>query len=190
MRFWLFLLALVFAAGVGTGSWSFGILGEEERRQLLSFLELSLARAARGADWPFWNLPFLVAVKLLLLAWLSSFTRFALPAIASLVFLRGVLWGFSLTLFGTSHGPQGFLLPLAFPGEIGGLLVFAALCALGLAFSGYRRRDGIPLRALGLYSLILLLTLALQVGANALDRAVSPFLLRWLSSLYSLPGLS
>ncbi len=190
MRLWVWLLFLVFAAGVGTGSWSFRVLGEEERRQLFSFLELSLVQAARGASWPFWNLPFLVAVKLILLAWLSSFTRFALPAITSLVFLRGVLWGFSLTLFGTGHGLRGFLLLLAFPVEIAGFLVFIAFCALALVFSGYRRRSEIPLRALGIYFLFLLLALLWQVGANALDRAVSPFLLRWLGSFYSLPGLS
>lgn len=190
----LYLVVLILLVlGLAVGALTVNVLDQSERLELAGYLEVFLRGLVDGqlrTDPPLaLRAACLQNLKTVGSLWILGLTVIGVPAIAAVVFLRGLVVGFTVGFLVKEMGAAGFFLAalavlpqnlLALPA-----LVITAVSALSFSLLLLRRRWDRSCRPLAEefmgYSFLVLLMGGLMVGAGFLEAYISPVFMRLIA---------
>ncbi|MBB5172991.1 stage II sporulation protein M [Texcoconibacillus texcoconensis] len=130
-------------------------------------------------------------VKTFGLMWLLGLTVIGIPVILILLFLKGVVVGFTVGFLVKQMGIDGFIFALTsvFPQNVILIPTYLVVTSVALAFSlklwrqlVFRGRESMP-QAFISYSSFFIIIIALVATVAAYEGYVSPFFMRWVVSV-------
>ncbi|WP_430742158.1 stage II sporulation protein M [Bacillus atrophaeus] len=189
--FVLFLIGVIFGAIIVN---SMTMTQKEDLYYYLSrfFGQLSDGKQASGSDM-FWQSVF-HNVKYLGLMWILGISVIGMPVIFIMVFLKGIVVGFTVGFLVNQMGMNGFFLSFiaVLPQNVLLIPAYIIMGTVAIAFSlrlirqlfVKRSINEAPIQWFGRYALVFILILILSLLSSVFEAFVSPLLMEKLASYF------
>ncbi len=189
------LMVVFLVAGIVVGALLVRVVDAHQKQELIGHLEGFVQGLRQQSPLPdsgmVWQISAWQHLRMAGMLWFLGLTVIGLPLICALVFVRGLLMGFTVGFFVQELGYHGVVLSVAgvLPHHLLGIPVFMFLATYVGHFSFTLHQQRSLRRELAvriaLYTLVCIGLTLLLLGASLIEAHVSPWLmllaLRWLS---------